>query len=313
MSSFVFGPVHSRRLGRSLGVDLVPFKVCNDDCVYCQLGRTTDHTVERRAYVPVGEVLSQLEAALRGVAAPDHVTLAGSGEPTLHAELSEVIRGARRLTDAPIAILTNGGLLWDASVREDCALADVVIPTLSAGSEAVYQRLIRPTPGLTLERVVAGMADFRAMFAGQIWLEVFLVQGVNTTETELEAIRDQVRRLRPDRVQLNTAVRPVPETPLRPLTLAEMNRAAAIIGPEAEVISHTPPPPPSADGQVTSEAVMKLVQCHPCTSADLAQGLTASPAMLTEIIEQLVAEGRIVKNSHAGEDFYHAAPTADGV
>ena len=164
----VYGPVHSRRLGLSLGVDLVPYKTCPFDCIYCQLGRTTRRTVQRAAYVPVDKILGDLKRSLREVPKPDFITLSGSGEPTLHSGIGKIITGIRAITSIPIAFLTNGALLGDEDVRSGCRLADVVLPSLDAGDEAAYARVNRPAPGLTLRSLVEGLAGFREDFSGEI-------------------------------------------------------------------------------------------------------------------------------------------------
>ena len=176
---YVFGPVASRRLGRSLGVDLVPFKVCPLDCIYCQLGATVDLTTRRAAYVPVDEVLDELRRRLGEGVAADHVTLSGSGEPTLHSELATIVAEIKRMTTIPLAVLTNGMLLGEAEVRRALLPADVVIPNLDAGDEATFQRINRPATGLTLAGLVDGLIAFRREFRGRLLLEVFLVAGIN--------------------------------------------------------------------------------------------------------------------------------------
>ncbi len=171
----VFGPVPSRRLGRSLGVDLVPFKTCSYDCIYCQVGRTTNQTIERKEWVPMDAVLDELKVKL--ACRPDYVTLSGSGEPTLHSRLGETIEHIQAMSDVPVAVLTNGSLLWQKEVREELALADAVLPSLDAGNGLKFAFINRPHPCLTFERMVEGLIAFRDEFPGQYWLEVFLLGG----------------------------------------------------------------------------------------------------------------------------------------
>ena len=164
MSGYVFGPVPSRRLGRSLGVDLVPFKTCTYDCIYCQLGRTTNKTIERRQWVPMELVLEELEKKLDS--RPDYITLSGSGEPTLFTPLDKLIEGIRSLTDIPVAVLTNGSLLGSAEVRHKLAGADLVIPSLDAGNEVAFRLVNRPHEALAFERLLAGLSPSAADFVG---------------------------------------------------------------------------------------------------------------------------------------------------
>jgi len=162
-SRYVYGPVPSRRLGRSLGVDLVPFKTCSYGCTYCQLGRTKDKTTERREYVPVDGVLDELAEKLRLGPPPDFVGLAGSGEPTLHARIGDLIAGIKNLTSIPVAVLTNGSLLWTPEVRAGLAEADLVMPSLDAGTDRTFQRVNRPHRDISFERMVDGLVAFVAV------------------------------------------------------------------------------------------------------------------------------------------------------
>lgn len=165
----VFGPVPSRRLGRSLGVDLVPFKTCTYDCIYCQVGRTTCKTMERKEWVPMDLVLDELEGKL--ACRPDYVTLSGSGEPTLHSRLGEIIEQIQAMTDVPVAVLTNGWLLWQPQVRAELALADMVLPSLDAGDPTKFNFINRPHPSLSFDRVVEGLIAFVPSSRGGIGLK----------------------------------------------------------------------------------------------------------------------------------------------
>ena len=200
----VYGPVPSRRLGRSLGVDLVPFKTCTYDCVYCQLGRTTDLTTGRREYVPVEEILAQLEEKLRTGPTPDYVSLAGSGEPTLHARIGELIAGIKSLTRTPVAVLTNGSLLGVRDVQDALMEADLVLPSLDAGDAELFQLVNRPHENVEFDDMVEGLVAFRERFAKPVWLEVMLLAGITGIRSEVEKIAALTHRIRPDRVQLNS-------------------------------------------------------------------------------------------------------------
>ena len=204
----LYGPVPSRRLGRSLGVDIVPFKVCSYDCVYCQLGRTTRLTAEPEELVDADEVMSELERWLAKGNTADYITFAGSGEPTLNSDLGAMISRTRELTDIPSAVITNGALLSDLSVIQGVSEADLIVPSLDAGTEETFRRINRPCEGLTLEMVVEGLRLLRQEFAGAIWLEVMLVRDLNDSDAELAAISAVISGLGPDKVQINTVERP---------------------------------------------------------------------------------------------------------
>ena len=233
---YVYGPVASRRLGRSLGIDLVPFKTCSFDCVYCQLGRTTRKTLERREYVPAERIFADLEKKLSRVSEFDHVGIAGSGEPTLHSGLGEIIRGIKQRTDKPVAVLTNGSLLGDRRVQDDLRDADVVMPSLDAGDARLFGYVNRPHPELDFERVVDGLIEFRARFLKPVWLEVFLLSGVTGLREEVEKIAALCRRIRPDRIQLNTVARPPAEDYAFPVSAELLTTFAALFDPPGEVI-----------------------------------------------------------------------------
>ena len=207
-SRHVFGPVPSRRLGISLGVDIIPFKTCSLDCLYCECGRTTHLTGERQSFFPPQLVLDELRAVLPGIPHLDFITFSGSGEPTLNSDLGGLITGIRRLSAAPIAVLTNGTLLGRADVRRELLGADVVLPSLDAALAPSFARINQPCPGLDLEGMISGMEMFRREYSGRIWLEVFILKGVNDGDADLAALQQALLRIRPDKVQLNTLDRP---------------------------------------------------------------------------------------------------------
>ena len=241
--SYTYGPVPSRRLGLSLGVDIVPAKICTLDCIYCQVGRTTRKSIVRQDFIDIGPVLAELEGKLKAGLKADTITIGGSGEPTLHSRLGDLIDGIRRLTDIRVAILTNGTLLYRADVRTECGKADVVIPTLDAADEAVFEAVHRPTPGITIEKLVFGIEQFRREFKGEIWLEVFLVAGVNTEVEQIEKLKDLIRRTGADKVHLNTAVRPPAEPDVQAVPAETLAAIARQIGGNCEVIGRHPAAP----------------------------------------------------------------------
>ena len=213
----------------------MPFKVCTLDCVYCQLGKTLEKTVERRDYVPIESVLAELKEALAEGVAADYVTIAGSGEPTLHVRLGDLVDGIRKITNIPVAILTNGTLLYRSDVRTDCAKADVVMPSLDAADKETFQRINCPCRAISVEKVISGLCAFRDEFAGQIWLEVFLVEGINTGPDQIARIKEAADRIRPDKIQLNTAVRPTADPNIVPLDAERLQAIAARLGPGAKL------------------------------------------------------------------------------
>ncbi len=238
---YLYGPVASRRLGLSLGVDIVPFKVCTLDCVYCQLGRTTEKTTARAEYAPPEVVLEELRGKLsRGLRA-DFITVGGSGEPTLNSHLGEIIDGIKEITNIPVAVLTNGTLLFRPDVRKDCAKADVVLPSLDAGDKRAFEQVNCPHKDILIENLISGLCDFRNEFAGRIWLEVFLIEGLNTDTRQIGRIKKAIERIRPDKVHLNTAVRPTAHADIKKVDIEKLEAIAINLGGNCEVVADFPP------------------------------------------------------------------------
>ena len=303
---YVFGPVLSRRLGLSLGIDLVPFKTCTFDCIYCQLGRTTNKTLQRKEYVPVDEILGDLERYLKNIPRPDFITLSGSGEPTLHSGLRDIIIGIRTITTLPVAVLTNGSLFNDKDVREACSLADVVLPSLDAGDEDTFNKINRPAEGLTLHSLIDGLTDFWLDFGGRIWLEVFLVPSVTDNEDSVKKIARLTELFRPHWIHLNTAVRPSTEESVKPVSDADMKRFARFFKPEAQCVfsskaNHVTP-------GVPIEKLHETLKRRPCTLTDMAGILNVPPVEITKYIEEMMSEGKLDVIRH-GENTYFSTRT----
>jgi wyosine [tRNA(Phe)-imidazoG37] synthetase (radical SAM superfamily) len=306
----VFGPVPSRRLGRSLGVDLVPHKTCTYDCLYCQIGRTTAQVLERAEFVPLEAVLDEVKRKLRTGADPDYVTLSGSGEPTLYSRLGELIAGLKSL-GAPVAVLTNGSLLWQEGVAAAVAGADLACPSLDAGSAELWARVNRPPPGLDFERTVEGLVAFRRRFSGKLWLEVLLLAGLTDSHEEVRRIAALAARVGPDRVQLNTVVRPPAESLARAVPGERLQRLAEFFDPPAEVIAEygghrgggaAEPAGPEAPARAAE--VMGMLARRPCTPEDVAAGLGLHPLEASKLIADLIGRGRLVASERGGRIYY---------
>ena len=300
---YVFGPVPSRRLGRSLGVDLVPFKTCTYDCVYCQLGRTTNKTVERREYVPLSVVLSEVRRKLTQCK-PNYITLSGSGEPTLYSRMDELISGIKKESCIPVAVLTNGSLLWDKTVQDALCAADLVIPSLDAGDDSAFQYVNRPHAAIVFDRMVAGIVDFRARYTGALWLEVFLLGSVTTIDAEVAKIAKIARRIRPDKVQLNTVTRPPAEDYAFPVPLKRMKKFCRAFGKKAEVIADYHAPVIETGGEPDAGNVLALLGRRPCTVKDIADGLGLHPTQVVKILEHLRAGDQVVEERVGGRVYF---------
>jgi wyosine [tRNA(Phe)-imidazoG37] synthetase (radical SAM superfamily) len=288
---FIFGPVPSRRLGRSLGVDVVPFKTCTYNCIYCQLGRTTNRTVERREWVPLDSVVDELrqKLALR----PDYITISGSGEPTLYSRIGELIDRIRLITDIPVAVLTNGSLLWRQDVRNELQNAHVVLPSLDVGDNTLFQAVNRPHPAVAFERLLDGLALFRQEYQGEYWLEVLLLAGYTAIEAEVKKIAKRVRKIGPDRVHLNTCVRPPAEEFAYAVEWRRLVELADLFTPPAEVIVDFEPGLPRITTAADRREILEMLQRRPCTTLDIAAGLGMHQAEVIKDVETLVQEGLV--------------------
>ena len=302
--SYIFGPVPSRRLGRSLGVDLVPFKTCSYDCIYCQLGRTTTKTVHRKEWVPLDDVVAELKTKLPSQ--PDYITLSGSGEPTLYSRTEELIDCIKAITDVPVAVLTNGSLLWDKAVRAQLINADLVIPSLDAGDEAMFRAINRPHDEITFEKMLKGLIDFRSEFQGQCWLEVMFLAGHNAIYAEARKITKCVSLIKPDRIQLNTATRPPAEDYAFAVQRQRLNELAAMFSPHAEVIADFRGIHQQSEFAAGREGVLELLRRRPCSVNDISKGLGIHLNEVVKYVEQLSAEGLLDSEAHNHGLYYKA-------
>jgi len=258
---YVYGPVASRRLGRSLGIDPAPLKTCCFDCIYCQFDRTINKTVERKEYVKADEILLELKQVLEGKsrvmghrlrdknvkktqdarhktqdARIDYITFSGSGEPTLNSKIGQLIHTIKGMTEVPVAVVTNSALLFKKEVRDELLEADVVLPSLDAVTQDLFEKVNRPHPGLVMEGIIEGIRKLILEFEGKVWLEVMLVKGINDGWKEMVELASVIDRIGPDKVQLNTVVRPPCEEPAKPLTEEELKAIKDILGDRAEVL-----------------------------------------------------------------------------
>jgi wyosine [tRNA(Phe)-imidazoG37] synthetase (radical SAM superfamily) len=306
----VFGPVPSRRLGRSLGIDPIPLKTCNWNCVYCQLGRTTPLTSNRREYYPCDEIVQQVKTALEAhrTGEIDWITFVGSGEPTLHIGLGWMIRQVKTLTSIPVAVITNGSLLYRSDVREELRLADAVLPSLDAGTEALYRTINRPHPHLTFAGLVDGLTAFRQVYAGRLWVEIMLVKGLNDSEAALKGLATVLHGIVPDAIHLSLPIRPPAEPWVQPADEEALMRATAILGETASRI-----PPLEGDFDLSGsenllEAVVAIITRHPMREEELLRSLHRwAPSRVTEALRELAASGRAQVISRFGHQFWSSA------
>jgi wyosine [tRNA(Phe)-imidazoG37] synthetase (radical SAM superfamily) len=301
----LFGPVPSRRLGRSLGIDLVPFKTCTFDCIYCQLGRTTNKTVTRAAYAPTQGIVDELKAYLISPHPPiDYLTLSGSGEPALHSDLGFIIASIKKMTDVPVAVLTNGSLLHDREVRRELLEADLVIPTLAADAETVFQCVHRPEPSISFARHVDGLICFAEAFRHRLWVELFLLQGITGMGKNVSAINRIIEKIKPEKIQINTASRPPCESfayPVAPQRLAALGK---LLTGHVEIVAENRRDDTSPQGDASATAIVELIRRRPCTVEDVSLGLSIHAAEASKIMAHLVDQGAALTHHRDGKTYF---------
>ncbi len=304
--SHIFGPVPSRRLGLSLGIDLVPAKTCSYDCLYCQVGRTTGKIVEPEAFVPVRNIIEELEERLEKVA-PDTITLSGSGEPTLYSPMAQLISSIKQVTDIRIAILTNGSLFWKDEVRAGVLEAQIIAPTLSTVFEETYRSIHRPHMDLELGMIMEGLKALRRDFHGFIFLEVVLLAGFNDSEKEIEGLKRVIEEISPDRVQLNTVVRPPADSRALSLDMERLEEIKNAVGNRAEIIADIPPEQRRQVFESYEDTILETARRRPMRAVDLANVLNLPLEDVERLLEGLLGKGDLSVTGH-GEETYYSAP-----
>ncbi|SFM86416.1 radical SAM protein [Thermodesulforhabdus norvegica] len=309
---FIFGPVPSRRLGRSLGIDVTPRKTCTFDCLYCECGRTTELTVDRSCFADPGLILNELREYFTSEAsAPvDVITFSGSGEPTLYTHLNELIYGIKKLYPGiPVGVLTNGSLLWNDEVRRALILADFVVPSLDAPSPEIWRRINRPHPAISWDQYVKGLVAFRKDYSGSYVLEVFLLKGINDSPEILESFKRLIGKIKPDLVDLNTLARPGTASGVQGLDEEELVNAAATLRPfKCRVIGKyrkKNSAKPLTPFQIPDK-VIAVVSRRPCTADELADSLAIPFDRLQGLLDELTTSGKVKKEKVAGRIFYSA-------
>ncbi len=298
----LFGPVPSRRFGRSLGIDLTPFKTCSFDCIFCQLGHTTVLTADRSQHVPLKQVFDELDDWKKNDGVADILTLAGSGEPTLHSGFGEVIEHARSL-GLPVALLTNGSLLHLPEVRKAAAGADIVKVSLSAWNDESFKAINRPFPEIDFNKLITGERLFRKEFKGRLFVEVFVLQGINSSPGQIADIARIVATLSPDKIQLNTCVRPPSESFAQAESQQNLSRLISLFQPEAEVIAEFGTAK-HIEIQVNEDAVLEMLNRRPCTSAQIAEVFGMHLNEVAKYVGKLLRSGKIMAVKRNEETYF---------
>ncbi|MBL6988177.1 MAG: radical SAM protein [Bacteriovoracaceae bacterium] len=312
---YIFGPIPSRRLGISLGVDLVPKKICTLDCVYCESGETTLKTIKRQEYIPTQEVLEELSDFLSQQPKLDYITFSGASEPTLHSGIGVIINFLKlKFPQYKVALITNGTLFYLKEVRQELKKIDLVMPSLDATTDAAFNSINRPHSLLHLPTIIEGLKQFRNEYSGQLWLEIFLVGTINNSKEELEHFRSILTELRPDKVQLNTLDRPGTEAWVEPLSQANMEGISQILGhSNIEIISKASPKKsqiivPNKD---IPSRIVEMVKRRPCTISDLKETFDIPSDVLQMHVNNLLESKTIsIAKEDRGDFFVIKNPAA---
>jgi len=304
MIKYVYGPVPSRRLGFSLGIDLVPFKTCSFNCVYCQLGRTTYKTIERREYISKKDILLQLKKALSLEQKVDYITFSGSGGPTLNLKIGNLIKEIKKITKIPVAILTNGSLFFQKELRKELFFADLVIPSLDAVTEKIFRKVNRPHPSLKIDEIINGIKKFREEFKGLMWLEIMLVKGINDEKEHMNKIISIIQEINPDKIHLNTVYRPPSEKFALPLSIEELNRIKNILGKNCEVIAEFKTKEQRAYSHDLKNAILSIIRRRPMSLLDLSISLGVHQNEILKHLNFLIQNGKIKVILYHGIKYY---------
>lgn len=300
---YLFGPLISRRFGRSLGIDLCPMKTCSYDCIFCQLGRTNKTTVKREEFFPLEEICNEIALWLEANGQAEYITLAGSGEPTLYSRFGELIDFIHSKTDIPVLLLSNGSLFWQKEVREAAAKADVVKLSMSTWNQDLLEKINRPAKEITFERMIGGEIKFRTEFNGQLILEVFLLEGINATYQDVQKIAKLTEQIKPDTIHFNTVTRPAAENFAHSVAKSKMEEFSAMFTPHAEI-------PPEVSGtpllnkDIDEEKILDLIRRRPVTLKQLADTFGAHPNEIAKITGKLLRDGKITIQNEHNENYF---------
>jgi wyosine [tRNA(Phe)-imidazoG37] synthetase (radical SAM superfamily) len=321
----IFGPVNSRRLGRSLGIDLFQSKICNLNCIYCEVGTTAIPVGKRDRYSDTRALFSEIDrfcADSARLAEVDVLTITAKGEPTLHSDFGEIVRHLKQNTTKPVAVLTNGTTLTDPQVRAELLPTDVVIPSLDAAREQSFRRIDRPMPDLNLADIITGLTAFSHQYRGALWLEILLARGINDAPEDIAALVAAIRPMRIDRIQLNTVVRPPAESFAQAISSQRLTALGAhfhhaldlpVDLPFAPAPEPLPPAgPPAATAPLTARAtetvlreIIEMLQRRPCTAADIDRTFHLNgPEQVEQLLEPLIHSGALLYQEHGGKRFY---------
>ena len=313
--AYVFGPIASRRLGVSLGVDLVKPKTCPLDCVYCESGATTKLTTVRREYVPFDEVIAELDAVLAQHPKLDFVTFSGSGEPTLNSRIGDVVSFVKtKYPEYPLCLLTNAMLFGDAKLLAEIAPVDLVGPSLDGSDAGEFLKINRPAAVFDFDKFVADLTRYTLNTKSRVNLELFIVPGINDSDASIARFVELVKKMRLDLVQLNTLDRPGTEKSVVPSSPENTGRFIAALSPVVPVEAvgvfryRAPRPGAAFTASEGQRRILDLITRRPATLPDLALALGQPESEVNKLLDDLFAAGKIGIEKQRRGTFYLPAP-----
>lgn len=308
--TLLFGPVKSRRLGRSLGIELVPQKICTMNCIYCEIGKTTNLTLERKEYYSWELIESSILHAKEKEDTFDVLTFTGSGEPTLNIHFERAVKLAKKIIKKPVAVLTNATLLDIPSIRSALAEVDIVLPSLDAGTTQTFKKINQPHPKIKLNTIIENLKKLREEMKGKMWVEILFVEGVNDSEEELKALKSAIEYINPHKVQLNTVVRPPAFKDAKPLPFEKLKEIAEFLGEKAEVIvskerlEKVGETLKISEKEKLKEEILKYLKRRPSPIDELCSAFGVKKEIVEDILEKLVSEGIVKEKIHEGKKFF---------
>jgi wyosine [tRNA(Phe)-imidazoG37] synthetase (radical SAM superfamily) len=303
---YTFGPVPSRRLGLSLGVDVIPKKLCTLDCVYCEVGVTDKRGLARKEYFPAKDILAEVKNVIAEYANLDHITISGSGEPTLNSKIGDIIRGIKHMTAVPVAVLTNGTLLDDPVVRHDLMDADIVSPSLDAVTPEVFEKVDRPNPKLRIENIIEGIKIFRKEYSGRMWMEILFVSGINDFDDEIYKMKQVIDEIQPEKIHLNTVIRPPAYSFAQPTSLERLQEIQKILGERSEIVGIFRETPAKHSHSTDKQAILALLERRAMTVDQMTVSLEMNKEEIAGALDQLLQE-RCIKTYTFNRDEYYQA------
>ena len=303
---YTFGPVPSRRLGLSLGVDIIPNKLCSLDCVYCEVGVTDKRGLARKEYLPANEILTEVKEVIAEYPNLDHITISGSGEPTLNSKIGDIIRGIKQMTKIPVAVLTNGTLLNLPEVRRDLMDADIVSPSLDAVSVDVFEKVDRPNPKLRIDTIINGIKMFRQEYKGRMWIEILFVKGMNDHDEETFKMKQVLDEIQPERIHLNTVIRPPAYAIAQPVEEGRLKEIQKILGWRSEIIGIFKETQKTQEHNIDGQTILALLKRRAMTVAQMTESLDIRQENIIASLQKLDREKNIKSFIFNGEEYYQA-------